>query len=239
MVKEAVILAAGAGKRMKNGTSDQIILSTPKPLLKINGKPIISRKIEELIDAGFEVFVIVDRRDLKKFKRELDNYKVKFIIQGEERGTAAALFAAKGMIKSPFFLVMMGDDISNLNVRELLDDNQPAVFGFEIADVSGYGVLISNNLGEVTDIVEKQRNGKGLANTGIYVMPREFFDVYKEIPIDEKSGEKFLTYAVKLLREKGFKFKVKKISFWFGINTPEQLKEAESYIKTLNTRSLH
>ncbi|MCL4400598.1 nucleotidyltransferase family protein [Candidatus Parvarchaeota archaeon] len=229
MIREAVILAAGEGKRMKTGTKEPTILNTPKPLLEIGGKPIISRKIEKLLSAGFKVIVVVNHKNKNIFAEKLKNFPVEYCLQGSDSGTAAALFAAKDAINEDLFLVLMGDDISDIDLERLKASESPIVFGFEVEDVSTYGFIVANETGDITEILEKQKTGRGLANTGIYIMPKSFFDIYTEIKPDPKNGERYLTAAIKPLISRGIKFHVEKIPFWFGINTPEQLKEAERY----------
>jgi len=50
---KAMILAAGRGKRMRHLTE-----TLPKPLLRVNGKPLIEYTIENLVTAGFNDIVI-------------------------------------------------------------------------------------------------------------------------------------------------------------------------------------
>ena len=52
MIKHAIILAAGLGKRMLPLTNE-----LPKPMVKIRGKPIIKHLIDLLDQIGIEKFV--------------------------------------------------------------------------------------------------------------------------------------------------------------------------------------
>ncbi len=232
VIREAVILAGGESNRMKQNTYDPVLLNTPKPLLEINGKPIISRKIEKLLEAGFKVSVVVSEKHKDLFEQKLGSYPITYAIQGLEKGTAAALYAAKDIIEDDLFLVQMADDLYEFDAEALRNFNTPTVFGFEVDDVSSYGLLVTDKEGRVTDIIEKQGKGRGMANTGMYIMHRGFFDIYGDIIIDKNSGERFLTHAVKLLQEKGVDFTAQKIDFWFGINTPKQLEQAGSLINS-------
>lgn len=53
-VKRAIFLAAGFGSRLV-----PVTLSTPKPLIQVNGNRLIDRLIDAVIDAGIEEIVIV------------------------------------------------------------------------------------------------------------------------------------------------------------------------------------
>ena len=54
-VERAIILAAGKGERMRPLTN-----TTPKPLLKVFGQPIIEHSIELLLQKGItEIYVVV------------------------------------------------------------------------------------------------------------------------------------------------------------------------------------
>ena len=79
-INEAMIFAAGFGKRMYPLTK-----KVPKPLLKVNGKPIIFYIIEYLINLNFKNIVINTHHLSEKFSDELRPYsKVVNIIFEEE-----------------------------------------------------------------------------------------------------------------------------------------------------------
>lgn len=227
MIKQAVILAAGRGKRMKK-SADPSHSSRPKPLLEINKMPIIERSIKKLAESGLEVAVVINPSDENLFRELLGAYKIRYCYQDKPLGTAHALFCAKEFVNDDLFLVLMGDDIANLSLKKVLAASEPTVFGHEVEDVSAYGVIVTDKTGKVEEIVEKKMTGRGMANTGIYIMPKLFFDIYREIPMDEKTGEYFLTHAPRIMRNSGIIFQAEKVDFWFGVNTPEELEKARS-----------
>lgn len=53
-VQTAVILAAGLGTRLRPLTNDR-----PKCLVEVDGKPMLQRMLEEVVNAGFSRIVIV------------------------------------------------------------------------------------------------------------------------------------------------------------------------------------
>ncbi|ABK60932.1 sugar phosphate nucleotidyltransferase [Clostridium novyi] len=65
----AIILAAGKGTRLRPLTE-----FTPKPLIKVNGKPIIERQIECLIEKGIKEIIIVTGYLAEKFDYILEKY---------------------------------------------------------------------------------------------------------------------------------------------------------------------
>ena len=68
-INEAMIFAAGFGKRMY-----PLSTKVPKPLLKVNGKPIIFYIIEDLINLNFKNIVINTHHLSDKFHDELKPY---------------------------------------------------------------------------------------------------------------------------------------------------------------------
>ena len=66
-VKRAIIMAAGLGNRMR-----PVTLTTPKPLVRVNGKRMIDTVIEGLHDNGItEIYIVGDLIDLVKLEMEL------------------------------------------------------------------------------------------------------------------------------------------------------------------------
>ena len=78
-INEAMIFAAGFGKRMY-----PLSTKVPKPLLKVNGKPIIFYIIEDLINLNFKNIVINTHHLSEKFHHELKPYSTNTKIVFEE-----------------------------------------------------------------------------------------------------------------------------------------------------------
>ena len=219
MIKQAVILAAGKGKRMGS-------IDTPKPLLLLKGKPIIEYLIQEFLSLGIEdITLVISPKDEDVFKSKLGRYNLTYCFQDEQLGTAHALHCAKDHIKDDLFLVSMGDDKIGYDLKKLMT-GRPVVCGYDVEDVSQFGCIKMTD-GKFDHIAEKTEQGRGLANAGIYVMPKDFFNIYQKIPVDEKSGEYFLTHAPKILKDElNHEFEVVKLDSWLGINTPSDLETA-------------
>lgn len=94
-MKQAIILAAGLGSRLKEVTK-----VTPKPLIAVNNQPIIERNIEFMIEAGIERIVIVLGYMKDKFiylKEKYKNIDIEFVYNAgyKEYNTIYSLFCAK------------------------------------------------------------------------------------------------------------------------------------------------
>lgn len=88
--RAAIVLAAGEGSRLRPLT-DRI----PKPLLPIDGEPVLGRVLRQLRDVGVrDATVVVGRggRIVREFvSGTAERPHVRFVEQGERRGTAHAL----------------------------------------------------------------------------------------------------------------------------------------------------
>jgi UDP-N-acetylglucosamine diphosphorylase / glucose-1-phosphate thymidylyltransferase / UDP-N-acetylgalactosamine diphosphorylase / glucosamine-1-phosphate N-acetyltransferase / galactosamine-1-phosphate N-acetyltransferase len=106
---KAVILAAGKGTRMRELTNE-----LPKPMLRVQGKPILEHIVTGIIAAGVrELFIVTGWRaetienhfgDGKKF-----GARIAFGRQTVQDGTGKAPELAKGFIGSSPFLLTYGD----------------------------------------------------------------------------------------------------------------------------------
>jgi NDP-sugar pyrophosphorylase family protein len=108
---KAVILCAGRGKRMMPLTK-----KTPKPLLTVNGKPIIDYILESLPYWTDEIIIVVKYKgeQIKKHVgSEFQGTKVRYVT-GSKSGNAYSFLKTRRFLKNERFLVIYGDEIPNM-----------------------------------------------------------------------------------------------------------------------------
>lgn len=228
----AVLMAGGFGTRLMPLTE-----STPKPMLKIGGRPIIEHIIEKLHDSCFgHVSITTHYRhdqiadyfgDGDKFGLHID-----YVREEHPLGTAGAL----SLIERPSqpILVMNSDILTDLNFRmfrKFHDDNEAvmtvAVRSYE--HTVPYGVMETNGI-EVMGVREKPKS-RWMINAGIYVLAPEAFDY---IP----AGEFFdMPSLMELLIENGLKVVCFPVhEYWRDIGLPHDFKAAEDDIAIIQER---
>jgi UDP-N-acetylmuramoyl-L-alanyl-D-glutamate--2,6-diaminopimelate ligase len=232
----AVILAAGKGSRMKS--------YLPKVLKKICGKPMISYTLENLRKVGInDITVVVSYRKNLVIK-EIGG-AVKFAYQKNPKGgTADAAKAGLENIgpKSKTLVVIYGDDSAFYkaetikNVLKIHEERERKLTFVSLMknDPTGLGRVIRGKNGLITNIVEEkdateaERKIKEV-NDGLYVFDRDWFA--KNINKVKKGpqGEYYLVDIVKMAIDQGDRmatYTLPNDDEWQGVNTPEQLDEA-------------
>ncbi|MGB8957259.1 MAG: phosphocholine cytidylyltransferase family protein, partial [Tumebacillaceae bacterium] len=124
MMKQAMILAAGRGKRLGVLTEDQ-----PKPLTQVNGITMLDNAVQHLIDAGYDRLTVVIGYEGEQIRQALDAYRGKIdlcFIENPQWATTNniySLYLARNELRGEVTL-LEGDIFFDASVLAALDAQQ-------------------------------------------------------------------------------------------------------------------
>lgn len=241
---EVVVLAAGLGTRMKS--------DTPKVLHRLFDRPIIDYVLNTVSKlAPHKVHVVVNPSHSQVIEY-LSARNVNIVFQPQPLGTAHALLSALPYI-SQDILILNGDTplvtvetLGRLVDRFRVQKLDLAILTFFPNREHSYGRLIRGKDGEVLKIVEKSELTEELSsveesNSGVYVMNEETAELVREIPINQRKGEYFLTDIVEIAVRRGKRvqaFSLATEEELLGINDRLELALAIKYLRDRVTRDL-
>jgi len=182
-MKQAVILAAGEGQRLRPFTATK-----PKAMLSIADRPILQYVVESLAQNGIRNIVLV----VGYKKEQVYDYigsgeqfgvDITYITQDSQLGTAHALVQAKAAIEDEF-LVLPGDNLIEAGTIARFVSLKPnAMLVMRVDNPIRYGVVTIEE-GVVKNIIEKPKEaGSNIINTGIYALTTKFFN-FAEVELD-------------------------------------------------------
>lgn len=240
-----VILAAGKGTRMNSTTVNKVAL----PLA---GKPMIVHALELLERLSVDPVVIVVGFAKESVMSKVTK-KVIYAEQAERLGTAHAVETALSQLPEVVenILVIQGDDsafykeesLRKMIDQHLLNNNALTFLTVELSNPSGLGRVVRDKEGDLLKIVEeKEASAEEIkikeVNPACYVFNVSFLRKY--LPFVKKSevtGEYYLVNLIETAQENHERIEAMKggsIS-WRGVNTPEELMEAEKLYQEVNS----
>lgn len=243
----AIILAAGAGTRMKS--------KKPKVAHEILGKPLVNWVLDAARAAGCERMLCVVGHG-REHVEPLAAGACELCVQHERLGTADAVAQAAGALAGfdGSVLVLSGD--SPLIKPETLTEmarmracNHAAcvVLTMHLDDPFGYGRIIRNEAGEVTRIVEQKDALPDEAavhecNSGFYCFDAKLlFEALSKVGSNNAQGEYYLTDVLEILRQAGHSvlaLQTDDATQCLGVNSRAQLAEATAVAQARVNRRL-
>jgi mannose-1-phosphate guanylyltransferase len=219
---KAIILAGGRGKRLRPITD-----YVPKSLIPIKNIPIIEWQIkylkkygvsEVIICSGYKTEMIEDY-----FKNKKLGIKIIFSLESKPLGTGGAIKKASKKIKEKSFLVINGDVITNINLKQLIK-KENSIASIQLRTKFG---ILQTDQNKVIKFDEKKEITDLWMNAGIYHLSRE---TIKELPaIGDIETTLFPNFAKK---EKLFTIKFKNIK-WYSIDSFKDMEECSLTIEKI------
>ena len=223
---QAVILAAGLGTRMRPLTE-----TTAKPMLKINGRPLLDYTFDALPDEVDEVILVIGYLGEQIRARLGGTYRgrnIRYVVQEKLEGTAKALWETRPLITGKF-LVLMADDIYSKKDIEKCLSHEQAMLVYRQDRESPGGEVILDGEGKLAEVIEKKSIPAGaLVGTNVFVLTPKLFD-YAPVKLTDREGEWGLPQTVVELA-KDHPVAMVEGTRWIKVTTPEDLKVAEQLL---------
>lgn len=224
---DAVLMAGGKGERLSPLTQ-----KTPKPLLKLQGKPIIDYIIEHIISFGVKnISVTVNylKEQIEEhFAEPKDGVQVKCFGEPKFLGTIGSIVYVENL-ENDTVLLMNSDAITDLNIEEFYLHYNEHKADMSIAAVPytisvPYGILDLEGR-TVKGVLEKPTYNY-YANTGIYLIKRKLLNLIPQ-------GEFFnATDFMEMLMNNGYKVvRFPLNGTWIDIGNPQEYQKAIEIVK--------
>lgn len=182
MIMKAVILAGGKGNRLRPLTND-----IPKPMLKINDKPILEHVLMHLKKHGINDFIIT----IEYLGDKIEDYfkdgskfgiNIEYVKEKKPLGTAGCLVPLKSKLNETFLLVG-ADNLTDLDIKKFIEfhkENKALVTAalFEFSHKVPWGIYEIEN-GRIMKFQEKPSFTYD-AGTMIFCLEPEIFEFIPE-----------------------------------------------------------
>tara|TARA_B100001964_G_scaffold138178_1_gene152364 strand:+ start:15841 stop:17196 length:1356 start_codon:yes stop_codon:yes gene_type:complete len=241
---KAIILAAGAGTRMKS--------SLPKVLHKLSGKPMITLVMDSIVNAGVQDITAVVPSCNEPFKEALEE-KIEITVQKHQKGSGHALLQCRQKASNIENILVINGDMPLIKAKTLSDlmaqhkssKADLTLLTGKVTDPKDFGRIVRNNEGEVTKVVEESEANENQLlineiNAGAYCFKTAWLWAALESLKPSKSGEFFLTDLISFAES--INLSIESISAdnqeIMGVNNKSDLAKAEKILRIITCENL-
>src|SRR5918998_398813 len=224
---QVIIPLAGKGTRLRPHTH-----LTPKPLLKVAGRPVMDWVMDRLEGLDVTELIYITghlKEQVEAFARARYQIPSRFIEQKVQDGTAGAINLARPHVKGPVLIIFVDTvfeaDLTLINRT----DADGIIWAKEVEDYQRFGVVVTDAEGYMTRIVEKPSTPiSKLANIGLYYI-RDTESLWKGIDhvlaSPANKGEWYLTDAFQWMIEHGKRILTAEVGGWYDCGKLDTLLE--------------
>jgi len=243
MALEILVLAAGAGKRMRS--------SLPKVLQPLAGRPLLAHVLATARELSPRKVIVVHGHGAEAVREAFTGENVEWVLQGEQLGTAHAVMQAMPKVSADADVLILYGDVPLMRaatLKRLLEaaGDGLAVLTAEPADPAAYGRIVRDGGGGVAKIVEERDASPAERaireiNAGFYALSARRLSTWLK-KIDKRNAQKeyYLTDLVSLAVGERAPVTAVKTEAWeaAGVNTPRELAELERQYQRLQAERL-
>jgi D-glycero-D-manno-heptose 1,7-bisphosphate phosphatase len=186
-IRQACILVGGKGTRL-----GALTRTIPKPLIEIGDNAVfLDIVLEQLARQGFDDIVLLAGHLGDLVRARYDGLRrgaarLRVIVEGEPRGTAGALVAAREVL-APRFLLLNGDSLFDIDLRAMwaeggAADRDAVIALYRVPDASRYGSVALDGERIVRFIEKSQVAGPALISAGIYALRSDIVERVHALP---------------------------------------------------------
>ena len=229
---QVIIPLAGKGTRLRPHTH-----LTPKPLLKVAGRPVMDWVMDRLEGLNIEELIFITghlKEQVESYARSRYPIPSRFIEQKVQDGTAGAINLARPFVHGPVLIIFVDTvfeaDLTLINRV----DADGIIWAREVEDYQRFGVVVTDKDGYMTKIVEKPTTPVSkLANIGLYYI-RDVAALWQGIDATlaapANRGEFYLTDAFQWMIEHGRKILTAEVGGWYDCGKLDTLLETNEIL---------
>ncbi len=229
---QVIIPLAGKGTRLRPHTH-----LVPKPMLKVAGRPVMDWVMDTMAGLDVTELIIITghlKEQVEAYSTGRYGIPCRFIEQKVQDGTAGAVNLARPHVTGPVLIVFVDTvfeaDLTLINRT----DADGIIWAKEVEDYQRFGVVVTDELGYMTKIVEKPRDPiSKLANIGLYYIKDvaalwQGIDAVLTAP--KNQGEYFLTDAFQWMIDRGRKILTAEVGGWYDCGKLDTLLETNEIL---------
>jgi glucose-1-phosphate cytidylyltransferase len=223
---KVLILAGGLGTRISEETADK-----PKPMVPIDGKPILWHIMNIFAKQGLNDFVVATGYKgevISDWVRSLEtNWNIEAIDTGLETQTGGRIKKCMDLYPGERFFATYGDGVGNVNIKNLLtfhESHGKMATLTAVRPPARFGYLDLLN-GQVMHFGEKNQSATGWINGGFFVLEPEVSNLVESI------DEPFETGALPRLVSQGNLMAFNHEGFWQPMDTLREKEDLSNLAK--------